>query len=270
MNDSMKRITIAVLGLTLAVGAMAARAGVYVETVDRNLTTGTTGPAQKMYVQGGNGRFVDGEGLVTIIRNGTLTMIDDRKKTYSNFDKATMEKLGKSVTAAMEQMKEQLAQLPPEQRAQVEQMLNAKMPGMAGGGKQWTVEAQDTGRTDTVDGRKCRLWDIKRNGELDEQLCVVPFSALPGKENFQEVFASFARVFEEMAKSVPMLTGIMSTEFDAQTKVNGFPVRTRPYENGKLAPEEQVMRVWREEAIPAAMFEVPAGYRKEDPALGGE
>jgi hypothetical protein len=29
---------------------------------------------------------------------------------------------------------------------------------------------------------------------------VVPYSALPGKENFQALFASFAKVFEEMAK----------------------------------------------------------------------
>ena len=77
------------------------------------------------------------------------------------------------------------------------------------------------------------------------------------------MFASFAKVFEEMAKSVPTLAGVMETEFDAQAKVNGFPVRTRPYENGKLANEEQVMQLWREEAVPAAMFEVPSGYKQK-------
>jgi hypothetical protein len=269
MIHSMRHITIAAWALA-ALSAAGAQAGVYVETVERNLTTGTTRGAQKMYVQGSNGRFVDEQGLVTIIKNGTLTVVDDRKKTFVNFDKATMDKLGKEVSAAMAQMKEQLAQLPPEQRAQVEQMMQAQMPGLSSEGKQWTVEAQDTGKTDTVEGRQCRLWDVKRNGELDEQLCVVPFSSLPGKENFQEVFASFARVFEEMAKSVPMLAGVMSTEFDAQAKVNGFPVRSRSYEHGRLAPEEQVMKVWREEAIPASQFEVPAGYRKDESSLVGE
>ena len=34
-------------------------------------------------------------------------------------------------------MKEQLAKLPPEQRAQMEQM----MPGMSGADEKWTVEA---------------------------------------------------------------------------------------------------------------------------------
>ena len=119
-------------------------------------------------------------------------------------------------------------------------------------------------------GAACRLWDIKRKGELDDQWCVVPYSALPGKEDFSAVFASFAKVFEEMAKSVPMLSGMMSNEFGAQAKVNGFPVRSRSYENGKLGDDEQLMRVWREEAIPASMFSVPAGYKQKQMPMGAE
>ena len=142
------------------------------------------------------------------------------------------------------------------------------MPGMAGGDRKWTVEAVDTGKSDKVDGRACRLWDIKRDGELDDQICVVPYSALPGKENFQAMFANFAKVFEEMAKSVPMLSGMMTNEFGAQAKVNGFPVRSRGYENGKLGDDEQLMKVWREEAIPASMFEIPAGYKQKQMPMG--
>jgi hypothetical protein len=256
----MKRIALLVLG-TCAVNVAAA--GVYVEMVDKNLSTGKTSLTQKMYVQGGQGRFVDEEGRATIIKNGTLYVIDDKDKSYVVFDKATMDQLAKQLNAAMTQMKEQLAKMPAEQRAQVEQMMAKQMPGMLGETQKWTVEVTDTGKSDKVDGRNCRLWDVKRNNELDEQLCVVPYTALPGKENFQAVFASFAKVFEEMAKSVPTLAGVMDTEFDAQAKVNGFPVRTRSYENGKLANEEQVMQVWREEAVPAAMFDVPAGYKQK-------
>jgi hypothetical protein len=166
----------------------------------------------------------------------------------------------------MAQMKDQLAKLPPEQRAQMEQM----MPGMSGADQKWVVEALDTGKSDKVDGRACRIWDLKRNGELDDQLCVVPYSSLPGKENFQAVCANFAKVFEEMAKSVPMLAGMMTNEFGAQTKVNGFPVRTRGYEDGKLGNSEHSVSVWREEAIPASMFEVPASYKQKQMPMGDQ
>jgi hypothetical protein len=258
----MKRTFLVVLG---ALATQAASAGVYVELVDRDIASGKTQLSQKMYVQNGLGRFVDAEGRSTLIKDGTLYIIDDADKSYVAFDKATMEQLAKKINGAMAQMKEQLAKLPPDQRAQMEQM----MPGMTEE-KKWVVDAVDTGKSDKVDGRACRIWDIKRNGELDDQLCVVPYTALPGKENFQAMFANFAKVFEEMAKSVPMLSGMMTNEFGAQAKVNGFPVRTRAYEDGRLGNTEHSMSVWREEAIPASMFTVPAGYKQKQMPMGDQ
>ena len=169
------------------------------------------------------------------------------------------------MNAEMARIKEQLATLPPEQRAQMEQMMGA---ALGGEGQGWTVEVVDTGKSDKVDGRACKLWNVTRNGKLDEQICVVPFSALPGKEDFQKVFASFARSFEEMAKSVPMLAGMMANEFSAQVKANGFPVRRRGYESGQLSDMETLVKVWREEAIPASMFEIPAGYKQKQMPMG--
>ena len=43
---------------------------------------------------------------------------------------------------------------------------------------------------------------------------------------------------------------MMASEFSAQVKANGFPVRRRAYENGKLADEETLVKIWREEAVP--------------------
>ena len=264
----MKRIAIFSAGIAGCFVAAVASAGVYVELANHDIPSNTSEVAQKMYVEGGNGRFVDEEGRATIIKGNTMVIVDDTDQSYIAFDKATMEQLAKQIAAAMERMKEQVAKMPPEQREQVEAMM-AKTPGMGGENQKWDVEAVDTGKSDKVDGRACRVWDIKRNGELDDQLCVVPYAQLPGKENFQAVFANFAKVFEEMAKSVPMLSGVMSNEFSAQAKVGGFPVRSRGYENGKLGTEEQLVKVWREESIPAAMFEIPAGYKPKKMAAPG-
>jgi hypothetical protein len=67
-----------------------------------------------------------------------------------------------------------------------------------------------------------------------------------------------------------MLSGMMTNEFGAQSKANGFPVRSRGYEDGRLGDDEQLMKVWREEAIPASMFEIPAGYKKKQMPMGDE
>ena len=71
-----------------------------------------------------------------------------------------------------------------------------------------------------------------------------------------------------MAKSVPMLSGMMASEFSAQVKANGYPVRRRAYENGQLVDEETLVKVWREETIPASMFEIPAGYKVKQMPMG--
>ena len=239
-----------------------ASAGVYVEQVDHNRTTKTTEMKTKMYVQNGMGRVVDPEGRATLIKGDTLYIVDDREKSYVVFDKATMHHQAAHMNAELAKLKDQLASLPPEQRAQAEQMMGAGAAAMLKGeSQQMTVEVTDTGKSDKVDGRACKLWNVTRNGELDEQICVVPYSSLPGKEDFQKVFASFARSFEEMAKSVPMLTGMMENEFSALVKTNGFPVRRQTYENGKLSDQETLLKEWREEAMPASMFEIPAGYK---------
>jgi hypothetical protein len=258
----MKRIVLIVSSL---LAAQAASAGVYVEMVDHNIATGTTELKQKMYVQNGAGRFVDPDGKTSLIKNDTLYIIDDAEKSYIVFDKATMQAVAQKLSAAMDKMKEQMAKLPPEQRAQMEQALG---PAMGMQGKPRTVDVAATGKSDSVNGRACKVWDVTRDGQLDEQLCVAPYSALPGKENFQQMFASFSKIFEEMAKSVPMLSGMMANEFSAMTKVGGFPVRSRTYENGKLAGEETLVKEWREEAIPASMFDIPAGYKQKQLPMG--
>lgn len=240
-------------------------AGLYIEMATHNLTTNSTELSQKMYVQDGSGRFVDKDGRASMIKGDAMYIIDDSEKSYIVLDKAAMEQLAKQVSTAMEKMKEQMAKLPPEQRAQLEQMMGGAATGE---GKEWKVDLAATGKTETVEGRKCAVWDVTRNGNLDEQICVVPYSALPGKEDLKAVFAKFAKIFEDMAKSVPMLAGMMSNEFTAQVKAGGFPVRSRGYENGKLIDEETLVKVWREEAVPASMFEIPAGYKQKQLPMG--
>jgi hypothetical protein len=261
----MKRIAMIAGGLLVA---HLASAGVYVELVDHNLTTGETKLQQKLYVQAGNGRFVDSDGRVSLIKGDSMYVIDDADKTYIAFDKATMDAVAKQVNAKLEEAKEQMAKLPPEQRAQMEQMMGAAMGGMGAPGQAPTVDVADTGKSDKVDGRACRLWDVTRHGELDEQICVVPYATMPGKEDMKAVFAKFAKIFDEMAKSIPMMSGSMSNEFSAHVKTGGFPVRSRPYDNGKLLDEETLVKTWREETMPDSLFDIPAGYKQKQMAMG--
>ena len=140
------------LGL-FALGAGAAQlaaAGVYVELVSHNIATNKSELAQKMYVQGNAGRFVEvpsagdaADGVresAMVIKDGTLYAIDDAEKNYVVLDKATLEQVGKKMAEAVEKVKEQLAKLPADQREQMQQALAKQVPGLDGEQK-WTVES---------------------------------------------------------------------------------------------------------------------------------
>lgn len=250
---------------TLALFAGVAGAGVRIETVTRNIETKKAdGAPQVVAVQGGAVRVTSKDGAM-ILRDNTIYVVDDKGKTYRELDKATLERYAKQMGSAMAKMQEQLKNMPPEQRAQVEKMMGGRMSGMASAQTD-VYEAQDTGRRDIAEGRKCGVWNMLKNGAVYEELCVVPFSSLPGKEDVQQAFKRITEAFEGLASAFPNAP----KDVKARANINGYPVRARSIADGKPTGSETVLQTWKEESFPASIFEVPAGYKKEDmPKLGG-
>jgi hypothetical protein len=248
--------------------AATASAGVRIESVTRDIKTqvADTG-TQTVMVQDGKIRVSNAkEASGVILSDKMLYVLDDKKKTYSEIDKATMKKTMDQAGAQMKQMQEQMKNLPPEQRAQMEKMMGEHMPGMMSGKKD-TYEAKDTGKSDTSEGRKCRVWNLLKNGVVNEELCVVPFASLPGKEDFEKTFREIAEAFEGMTSGMPGAGDAIK----ARKGINGYPVRVRSFDAaGKPRGTETVLTKWVEESLPGATFEIPAGYKKKDlPKMGG-
>jgi len=246
--------------------ATQASAGVRIETITRNIETKVAdGGPQVVMVQDGwirttNAKHSNG----IILKDSKVFVLDDQRKTYMEMDKATMKKTADQAGAAMKQLQDKMKNMPPEQRAQMEKMLGANMPGMMSG-KTPKFEVKDTGKSDTSEGRKCRLWHLLKDGVVNEELCVVPFSSMPGKEDFQKTFRELAESFEGMTSGLPGA----GDSITARNSIDGYPVRIRPFnEAGKPRGAESVVTKWVEESLPGSTFEIPAGYtKKEMPAL---
>lgn len=241
------------------VAAGTASAGVRIETVIRDTTTlAPKGVTQVTEVQNGAVRSSSAEGSV-LLKGGKMLIIDDKHKTYTEMDKATMEGYAQKANAAMAQMQEQMKNMPPEQRAQMEKMMGGmKMPGMSA--QPSVFDARDTGKSDTVEGRKCRIWQLSQDGALIDEMCVVAFSSLPGKEDMQKTMKELAEAFSGMSRATPGA----ADQIKVRNSVNGYPVRSRPYINGKPQGVETVLQSWTETNIPASRFDIPAGYKKKD------
>jgi hypothetical protein len=244
-----------------------ANAGVYMESVQRDTATGKITGGQTMYMQNGIARFESGKsGNTTIFKDDAMYQLDNAKKTYRVMDKAALAAMSVKMSEGMARMKERMDAMPPEQRAKMEQMLQKLgAQGDTGAGPKTAIDASDTGKSESSEGRSCRLWNISRGGVLKDQLCVVPRASLPGSDEVMLFMKNMSHFFDQLKGPMSnMGNGIMQQEMAVMTKIDGFPIISRHFSGTALSGSETIVKAWQKMAIPSSQFEVPADYRKVD------
>src|ERR1700755_792264 len=106
-----------------------------------------------------------------------------------------MQKLADTVGTAMATANAALANLPPEQRAMIEQRMGGKMPGM--GSAKVDVSITPTGASEHVGSFNCQVYRSVINGKHLEDICLadVGSAGISGADQ-----ATFRRAFEEMKR----------------------------------------------------------------------
>jgi hypothetical protein len=259
--------------------AIEAQAGIYVETVKRDKSTGKEAPLERIQVQDGKGRFESApratdsglKSTVTIFKDETLYILDMQRKSYMVMDRATMERTANAMGQAMEKMRAQVAAMPPEKRAMMEKMMQQQgAPGMAQPSKPIVMDAVATGATESASGRSCKVWNITHDGKPDTQVCVVSYAGLPGKDELQSLSKKMTVLFEKLASNMKngfgqqMNDNPFNQDSRIAAKLNGVPFITRHFANGALEPNEIVVTTWKTESVPASQFDIPADYTKKE------
>jgi hypothetical protein len=152
-------------------GAGAVHAKVVIHSTSKDLKSGREADHQTYYVE-----------------NGLVRM--DTK-----MDKSAMQQAG-------QQMEQELAKMPPEQRAMVEKMMGgAGKPPAASPSQEgtWT----DTGQTETVGKYTCHLCESRFNGQLETQFCVVPTAILPGGDELVSAMRRVGKIARDLASAMP-------------------------------------------------------------------
>jgi hypothetical protein len=247
----------------LLVAANAAHAGTILETISRELAPDGESSTMSTYAQAGSMRVEGNAGDgVMIFRNDTIYLVNPREKSYAIMDHETMKRMAEQVNPALKQMREQLAKMPPEQREQMEKMMAQRMPGL---GKQKTQDIRKTSRTEKIGGVPCTYVEVVEDGVLSDELCVAAPGALKGTQELMDAAMKMSALLKEMTSTLdaPWLKDMMERQAANYEKLGGVPVLTRHFTDGKASHETTIKSV-RTEAIPAASFEVPAGYTKKD------
>jgi hypothetical protein len=257
-----KRIARCLLGGSLVMFAGSLQAGTVLEIVNRDLANTTESPA-KTYAQAGKMRIETGgaQDSFAIFRDETIYTFDPKQKTYVAMDRATIKRLADQLNPALKMLQEQMANMSPEQRAQMEKMLGTKLPGS----KEPVEEVRKTTRTGNFAGHACTYSEILQDGVLQTEACIVPSANMKGSKELYDAAIKVSALMKDMVDSVdlPMLKQMANRQMENFDKLGGMPVLTRTFDAGKPVHEALVKAI-RNEALAESLFEIPAGYKKQE------
>jgi hypothetical protein len=225
-----------------------------------------------MWFDGGKFRIdrVDGDGDLetAIVKDQTFYAVDHDRKTYTVMDKAAMQKMGDQFASMRRQLEEQMAGMPPEQRGVVDEMLK-RQGGAAAGAKAAPLRTvRDTERSEKLDGRSCRVWELLSGTEKREEWCVVPPGAIPSGAEIMQSMRLTGEMFRDLAERFGSdVARTADASWSEIEKVNGVPILARRFENGKVVEETRTTAL-REEPVPASRFDPPPGFKQRTLRLG--
>lgn len=279
----MRRLSVAVTLLGVLAAATPASAGWVIDQVMKG------GGADDKHRQR---LFLQSNRLKTVVMDGTtvtnavvmdldaqtITQIDykDRAFTtatateYAQLMRQGFEKMGEAMNqmqGQMKQMEEQLKNLPPEQRKQIEAMMKS-----AGGSQRQAaqpplkpedcapekVDVKRTGKNVTVAGYDATGYQIFTNGALDSEVWIAPAITAAREIDPQKL----ERMMREMMKALPQCPprGQMFGA-DPMWKLmkDGYPVRSVDKDGGSVI---EVVKA-ESRSLGATEFQAPTGFARK-------
>lgn len=212
---------------------------------------------------------VDAEESGGVIFRGSpreMIALDHDAKEYYVMDEASMQDMANQMNSAMQQMKEALEQMPPEQRAMAESMMKQHMPQDLTARKIPTT-IHKTGNNDSVSGFDCEYYEVRRQDSKVRELCVTAWDEIAGGREAAAAMLEMAGFFDDVAQAFSEGSGanLMAEQqelFAHMRELDGYPVVTREFdENGKVE-SETVLKSATSRDIDPGLFDPPAEYEQ--------
>ena len=263
---AVRRLTM-LLPVAVALCALLPSRSAAADVVLEMAKTGNEPTSQKMYLapQGLRMEVDDAGKKQTIIFNKakqTVWLVDTAAGTYHEITKSDLDKARGQLDQARAQMEAQLKNLPPDQRAAVEDMMKKRMPAAAAGPKapETTYERGPKGKK--VGKWSCDVWKAKRNGTPASELCVARPGAVGVTPSDFAVFRDFAKMFEGFGADRQMADVWASAGSKDPNRPQGFPVQyVRLGPDGKPKETTELRKVDKARVDPSK-FQLPSGLKK--------
>ncbi len=185
-----------------------------------------------------------------------FTYIDEKKREYYQFDKATLIQLKEQVKMFATMMKQFASQMPEAQKKKLDGLLNPSTS---------PIEYKQVAEGEKIKSWSTTKYDGFSDGEKIMSLNVATYQALgldAAKFAVLKKMLLFAKDnLSEIASMMPTGGALSQFSFDKDSPVlnDGIPVKTLTYKNGQANNENTVETVVLV-SIPDAQFEIPSGY----------
>lgn len=256
-------MSIRTLTLAIALLAGSSQAGTVMEMSSRDLNGNQAETVMTTYAQDGQLRVetTDRDGAM-VFSNDTVYAINHKEKSYVAIDRATMQRMAETVNPMLKQLQERMAQMPPEQRAQMERMMGKNMPGAQ---KPVTREVRKTARSGKAAGYSCKIVELLADGVVEDELCVVDPKSLQGGDELMAAAAKMSASLQDFMQDIdaPWLKDSIDQQTANYAKIGGIPVLSRHFAAGK-AVNETTLKSIQSQSIPATTFKIPAGYTRRE------
>ena len=184
-----------------------------------------------------------------------MTIVEHGNKAYTRVDESTMKQMGGAISAAQQQMEEQLKNLPPEQQAQMRQMMKSLMP--SGTEKSQPLRSEKTSKTEKAGDWTCKVVNVFKGDEKVSQVCVVGYKSLDVSKEDYMVMKDFMGFISSMSESLPI--GDKASFASADLGDGMLPVIVEGSQE-----ESMTLDNVSNDSLDAALFTIPAGYAERN------
>ena len=191
------------------------------------------------------------------VGSGRLLMLERDKHQYMD-----MSKVAATAGAVMAQANAAMANLPPEQRAMIQQRMGSVMGEI---GAKVDVRVTPTGAGERVAGYACQMYRTRINGVHRADSCLANLAdagiSAADQASLRKAFAQLKAMTEKMS------SGMFKSPL-GEMPADKFPVKITSYDdNGKVEQVVQIKNI-ANSAVAAGEFAIPAGYTEHEISLG--
>ena len=248
-------------------------AGVEMDLVTKD-AEGAVTESVKLYAQSGKIRMEDigdtsGKEMSMIFVGQEFIVVDHTEQSYIVMDEEMVAALGAKVNDAMAQIQAQLADMPEEQRAQIEQMLAGQMAGMMNESEQAPAARVEQIGVGTWQSAECTQYAVFEDFDKTQEICAAPLGDIEGADEVMLAFKNMAKFVNTISESMPGALGanMAQNPMGLIDQIDGFPVRTIDYLDGSLMSVTTLESV-QDMSLDPGLFAIPEGYTQVDPFAG--